>query len=854
MVPSPSIAWKASSLLGGAAAVHLALTAPAAHTLGPGARDRLALAIGADTHLVLRGDELAFEQTRPLTLRDALVGRAVWFTARDHAGAPRDVYRAIVRLTPNGTLLGLHALANLTTSSLSDDGPLVPEANADANRPRRMAFALRAFGQVQSAAVLDPAGEASTDARLRRAVTNLLETGTVRGVARWDVRLDRPTEHVALAFAAHDRLSVTAGARRWTLDLDADRTDPADGASLGRQQRVDKPFVIWAVDTVRSLPFVGPAPIAWLEEHAFAVRDRWHRLAYRWFGRAPVHAAVEEPAVDDSGHVVATVGPSVSDRDWPPAIIAPQLGSADPGEGRWVNANPGWIHRIAGAPPAFYRTFLRLDDERPSTRIVLLATDMRQLELGMQAGVEDPVPLVGPRGDGRIPRTPGLLPRVVGAFNGAFKTEHGAYGMVVDHRVLLPPQPNAATVVTLDDGRIALGTWDGIQTLPSTLASLRQNLDPLLADGVENPTHRGLWGFVLGGIETMPTVRSGLCADGHGHLFYAWGEETTARRLGHAMRLAGCTYGMHLDMNPTHATFHFLRVDDVAHRQFQHRALEDAMQSGGDRFLYYTLKDFFYLALRPMLPAPLRGLPWEVLRPQPAPAWMPGVVTLRVPLAGGRALTVDAIAEDRVRVQLRAGRREPGNTLVGADTTFVPSPERALLGALELGAATSVADPRGLCIGGRVHLPFVAREGAGHLVVRDGRVSIVGGTQLAHEESDAIQGTLVRSAGTPRWSDDTAAPRRIVAVARGRLLVVEGTATSSEVDDLLAELGATDALAFAHATGGAHWTGQDGVRDAWPESALFLESSPAPSPVLRLDGWLAAERRAARDSATAQAL
>ena len=164
---------------------------------------------------MLRGDELAFEQTRPLTLRDALVGRAVWFTARDHAGAPRDVYRAIVRLTPNGTLLGLHALANLTTSSLSDDGPLVPEANADANRPRRMAFALRAFGQVQSAAVLDPAGEASTDARLRRAVTNLLETGTVRGVARWDVRLDRPTEHVALAFAAHDRLSVTAGARRW---------------------------------------------------------------------------------------------------------------------------------------------------------------------------------------------------------------------------------------------------------------------------------------------------------------------------------------------------------------------------------------------------------------------------------------------------------------------------------------------------------------------------------------------------------------------------------------------------------------------------------------------------------------
>jgi hypothetical protein len=100
------------------------------------------------------------------------------------------------------------------------------------------------------------------------------------------------------------------------------------------------------------------------------------------------------------------------------------------------------------------RTFVRLDDERPYTRVLLVAMDMRQLELGMQAGVEDPVPLVGPRGDGRIPRTPGLLPRVVGAFNGAFKTEHGAYGMAVDGRVLLPPQPGEMLETCADLTRI----------------------------------------------------------------------------------------------------------------------------------------------------------------------------------------------------------------------------------------------------------------------------------------------------------------------------------------------------------------------------------------------------------------
>ncbi len=95
------------------------------------------------------------------------------------------------------------------------------------------------------------------------------------------------------------------------------------------------------------------------------------------------------------------------------------------------------------------------DTVSPSTRVVLLAMDLRQLRLSMQAGVEDPVPLVGPRGDGRIPRDPAVLENLVGAFNGAFKTEHGEYGMVVDRRVLLPPRPRAATVATLDDGRVA---------------------------------------------------------------------------------------------------------------------------------------------------------------------------------------------------------------------------------------------------------------------------------------------------------------------------------------------------------------------------------------------------------------
>jgi len=54
----------------------------------------------------------------------------------------------------------------------------------------------------------------------------------------------------------------------------------------------------------------------------------------------------------------------------------------------------------------------------------------------MQAGYEDPKPNTGSPGEGTF-RRPAVYSRVVGTFNGAFKTQHGAYGMMVNKRVLL---------------------------------------------------------------------------------------------------------------------------------------------------------------------------------------------------------------------------------------------------------------------------------------------------------------------------------------------------------------------------------------------------------------------------------
>jgi hypothetical protein len=165
---------------------------------------------------------------------------------------------------------------------------------------------------------------------------------------------------------------------------------------------------------------------------------------------------------------------------------------------------------------------------------------------------------------------------------------------------------------------------------------------------------------------------------------------------------------------------------------------------------------------------------------------------------------------------------------------------------VELGAAASLDAPRGLCVGGRVQLPFVAAEHAGHLAVRDGAASIVAGVAVAADVREALQGVLVRHAGAATgWDDASYLPRTVLATtADGRLLVVAGRMSGAELGALLGDLGVVEALLFERAAGGAHWTDDGGLRDAWPESAVFIEGAAAPSPVLRLEGWLRGQRGA----------
>jgi len=376
--------------------------------------------------------------------------------------------------------------------------------------------------------------------------------------------------------------------------------------------------------------------------------------------------------------------------------------------------------------------------------------DMRQLELHMVAGHEDPQPTTGACGTGKIPRDANILPRVVAVFNGAFKTEHGAYGMMADRTVLLPPQDEAATVVTMTDGTMAMGSWPKGLKIPDDMQSFRQNMDPMVEDGVVNPRRRWLWGFTIDNdIHNMNTVRSGICMTADGNLIYAWGDDSTAKTLGVAMNAAGCVYGMHLDMNPYHCSFIFYRFEEYEEGKKPKYKAELANRDMGfnpSRFVYGAPKDFFYLTLRD--PSPGQGWDAEGLA-QPAPAHVPAV--FRREQGEAQLLIVD-----RYRSETALDAGAVPEELAPAAEVAADVDDESLLLELLIGPWS---EGRGQLVGGAVVAmleagrPTLAVRTDGALVIEPWGEQSAGSTPV----DDAVQGSwLVREGAAADQGGGTA--------------------------------------------------------------------------------------------------
>ncbi len=707
------------------------------------------------THLDIQPESVMWISGAPTgSFSAALTWHEIVFLGRRDNAKARELYRAEVRALDKDRIFGIRNVRNLSKTKVGDEFTLTAAAS-------RVAAATQVLGQIRSITIYDfnkqaatETGEWSSVTRWLNRITNWMETGKAAGLDRKVVRFARPPVSVTMAFSG-DKLRV-----QWE-DLQGEVTHteiPPDGAISEKENltvtsavTLAKRPVLWLVDTIRGLSWVGPGPIEWAEGRFFALKDAVTRTRYALFGDEEL-GEEDTPAAESKALAPAVLNlpPGLEigkdDREvWPPPKFDPPVYKRRlPGEGTWQPFQPAFLKALPGAPPAFYRSITRPDGARPYIKVHLFAMDMRQLEIHMVGGHEDPQSTTGSTGTGHFPRRPEILNRLVAAFNGAFKTEHGEYGMIVEKDVLLPPQPRAATVASLEDGTTLVGSWPEGFSAPESLVSLRQNMDPVVENGVVNPRRRYLWGFTLDeDITKMHTIRSGVCMSDKGYLVYAWGEDLTAQTLGTAMNAAGCVYGVHLDMNPFHTSFIFYDIADYQtpgeRPEFKAEVALKEMRYSPHRYINGAPKDFFFLTLRDSSPGP--GWTAEGIA-QPAPAFIPAV--FRREKDGCTFLAVD-----RTRTQVRLDHGDIPSSL--APNTGAGKQEDIESDLLVIASLGPWSSTRGQLVGETVvatlsdHRATLGMGGSKALVIgpwplQDAQRSIIG---------NAIQGN---------WLDDDAAP------------------------------------------------------------------------------------------------
>lgn len=765
-------------------------------------------------------------------LEELFLGRRLLFLAAPAGGGPRDLYRARLRLSLEGHPLEVRDVHNLTSSPLGDETALAADGPFAS---RHVAYATTSYGVISGITLLDletDGGIVGAKNKLEEwqgLLSNWVDVGSAGGVGRTSFSFDNPTPSVKLSFDRGKFVLQTPENPPAVYDMAAGvfagKADEV-GVSAQRQPHLRKAPILWAVDTVRGV--VGPGPIAWLEETFFGARDAYRRTGYQISGKTPAVAAtsVDTPpsppldasaAGDDGGY-------------WPPARLPSIWEQPEPGEGVWEPATHAFLKKLPGAvdpPHYFYKTWLKPDPKRPYAQVLIVALDMRQLELNMEGGVEDPAPLTGTKSFGRIPREPAVLSRVVGAFNGAFKTTHGAYGMMVDRRVLLPPKPGAATVVVTEDHRVGVGAWGASEQIPDELISFRQNLDPLVLDGKFNPTNRLQWGFQLAGHSVL-TERSGICATKPGHFLYFWGDDVSGVTLGKAMVQAGCAAGMHLDMNPKHTGFVFTDIRDVKKKDYDAKLLSPQMEILPERYIEWSPKDFFYIMLRDTRPGGEGASKWVADKgSQPAPAWLPGAWESQGSHNGVevKLLGIDA---GRVQFRVRAGRQDPE-----APQDLAEDEARRVIAALGMANGRK---PRGLgmVLAGK---SFSSNKGGmGYLAIdTSGELHITHNDPPTRDIVDVVElPPLVINGNLSASAEVSGPPRQRTAACvlpSGRAVFAVSTAASDAANAMvLARLGCRHAVALDRGTHEETWLQRAGVSGASvareQQTTLYAVSAP----------------------------
>jgi hypothetical protein len=662
----------------------------------------------------------------------AIAGEARALVRANALGEPSDLYLARARLSPEGALLGLIEVDDLTnTTGVDESRPVL--------RGLLAAYATTADGLYTGVHVLDLAGRspsANCDftrlQRLQVALTNAQQTGQTAGIVRDTFALDPVAQQATLAWRDDGTLEVHADDHR--IVVDARATSVVTGEAFVRVVADERArpgnLVTWAVDRVRAMPWFGSDRMQWVKAVAFTISDS---LRARFSHGTTAQDVQEELGVQPAAAMPTFTDPEIG---WPPAPMNTVVTPALPGEGQWIglDGDPFITPTPAGTAPALVRSFVRPNVQRQDVLVHVTLWDPRQIALHMEAGTVEPLSATGEHGPGLVPRTPEVMRHLVAAFNGGFQAEHGEYGMQANGIEYLPPKPYAATVMELRDGSNAFGAWPDSPAVPDDVVAFRQNLTALVQDDRFNPWGRNWWGGTPPGWpDQIHSARSAICLTKDNFAGYFYSASISAEDLAAGMLLARCSFGIHLDMNPGHAGFEFYDVAPEGQLQPLRRPLQNAWEAEGKvsgmpgwvfrarrmirgmghmlfpRYIQREARDFFYLTTRATLPGPAigpagsaagdgapgegiwrtkglpqHGFPYAIATTSVRAAGHPGL-TLRVARADPRTMkpAAEAAAEAPTVLAIEAGDRGP-SALWWSDRVFSIASSSPAAGATRL--------------------------------------------------------------------------------------------------------------------------------------------------------------------------
>ena len=314
-------------------------------------------------------------------------------------------------------------------------------------------------------------------------------------------------------------------------------------------------------------PKVGGKPSFSLKGHGAAAAGS--HAARRSRPKAPASPAVPQP-----GFAV-------------PVTLSSPAGKPLPGEGQWRSLY------VVDDVPAIYATFLRPDNLHTSFVAGIVSMNPHLLRFELRPGAEDP----GPAGYGGsqpdIP--PGARQGLAATFNGGFKIASSGGGFYLNGTYSGGPlQKGIASMVYYRGGGFTIGTWDenGLVMSPDVVG-VRQNLLPIVADGVVPPTVdqnvETQWGATLGG--GYYVWRSGIGITADGRIIFVYGPALDVRTLASLLARAGAVTAMELDINPDWTNFMFY---DPGHHPLNPKPvnlLPDQVQPPA-RYLYPANRDF----------------------------------------------------------------------------------------------------------------------------------------------------------------------------------------------------------------------------------------------------------------------